>query len=99
MIRSEATVSTSRPGPYLKQLCRHFGHKAPTRFDDHSGQIEFPFGACDLMVATPTVLSLRASAGEVETLRRVEEVVGSHLERFGRRDGLVVEWSEPGAGA
>jgi hypothetical protein len=40
------------------------------------------------------VLSLRVVAEEPESLERLERVIGSHLERFGRRDGLSVSWAE-----
>ncbi len=88
----ETLVVTSKPSPYLKQLCRHFGHRLEVSFDDDRGQIAFPFGTGELERAGEGLL-LRARAGSEEDLRRVEEVVGSHLARFGRRDGLEVSWS------
>jgi hypothetical protein len=50
-MRSTTAIETPDAGVYLKQLCRHFGH-------------------------------------------RVENVVGSHLERFGFREELRVTWPE-----
>jgi hypothetical protein len=37
-------------------------------------------------------LHLTAFAQTPAGLSRVEQVIGSHLERFGRRDELVVRW-------
>jgi hypothetical protein len=36
---------------------------------------------------------LRATADDTDSLDRVQSVVGSHLERFGQRDELVVAWN------
>ena len=44
------------------------------------------------------VLTLRAEAPDAETLDRVQDVLGRHLERFGQRNELVVTWAaDPGA--
>ena len=47
-MRSTTIIETPRAGVYLKQLCRHFGHKVETTFDDHDGRISFAFGECEL---------------------------------------------------
>ena len=88
---NETLVHTEKPSPYLKQLCKHFGHKLEVDFDDDRGTINFAFGRCDLE-RTDGGLLLKASAGSEEELRRVEQVIGSHLVRFGRRDELEVSW-------
>ena len=36
---SIAHVATAKPGPYMKQLCRHFGHRNEVTFDDERGEI------------------------------------------------------------
>lgn len=91
MTTSTARVTTDRPAPYLKQLCKHFGHKTEVEFDDERGRIALGAGTCELAVE-PDALELRASAASTEERERVEQVIGSHLERFGRRDGLSVTW-------
>src|SRR4051794_10120818 len=91
-LRSRADVVTDRPSPYLKQLCKHFGHKVDVTFDDHTGTIPFAFGRCELR-AGDGVLHLEAIAATPEELERVENVAGGHLVRFGRRHELTVEWS------
>ena len=42
--------------------------------------------------AVGVLLILRADAEDAETLDRVKDVTGRHLERFGEKDGLVVSW-------
>jgi uncharacterized protein len=91
-IRSRAQVRTDKPVPYMRQLCKHFGHKVDASFDDDSGYIQFEFGRCELRTADGT-LSLEVSAADAESHERMERVIGSHLERFGRRDELSVAWT------
>jgi hypothetical protein len=91
-LTSTAAVTTTKPVPYMRQLCKHFGHKNDASFGDTSGQISFDYGRCELD-AGAGVLSLRVVAEEEESLERLERVIGSHLERFGRRDGLSVSWA------
>ena len=91
-LSARSVVSTQKPSPYLKQLAKHFRHKLDVRFDDHEAVIPFAFGHAQLR-AGEGELHLEAFAQTPADLARVEQVVGSHLERFGRRDELVVSWS------
>ena len=92
-ITSRAEVATDKPVAYMRQLCKHFGHKVDASFGDDSGYIQFEFGRCELHVADHT-LTLHVSAADGESHERMERVIGSHLERFGRRDELSVAWQE-----
>jgi hypothetical protein len=91
-IRSRADVATEKPVPYMRQLCKHFGHKVEASFGEDSGYIKFDFGRCELH-ADGSKLTLEVSAADQESHERMERVIGSHLERFGRRDGLSVAWT------
>jgi uncharacterized protein len=93
MPESNASVATEKPTPYMKQLCKHFGHKVEVAFDDERGTIVLAMGRCELDATHAGVLRMRAQAADAESLARTEQVVGSHLERFGRRDELSVSWS------
>jgi hypothetical protein len=90
-IRSRAEVSTEKPVAYMRQLCKHFGHKVDASFGENTGYIQFEFGRCELHASDGT-LTLQVSAPDPESHERMERVVGSHLERFGRRDELSVTW-------
>jgi uncharacterized protein len=92
ILTSRADIATERPAPYMRQLCRHFGHKADSSFDDRSGYIQFEFGRCDLQAADHE-LQMTVSADDVQSRQRMQNVIGSHLERFGKRDWLSVAWS------
>ncbi len=91
-ISSRAEVATDKPVPYMRQLCKHFGHKVDASFGEDSGYIQFDFGRCDLHAGDGR-LTLQVRAADEESHERMERVVGSHLERFGRRDGLSVTWT------
>ncbi len=91
MIRSTARVDTDRAERYVAQLCKHFAHKVPARWDEHGGQADFAWGTCTLTV-TPDAILLAAEAADDEGLDRIEDVVRDHTERFGARDGLTVTW-------
>jgi hypothetical protein len=93
-VTSEARIETPRASVYMKQLCRHFAHKVDASFDDERGRIAFSAGVCRLEAAGG-VLVLAADADDEESLRRVEDVVASHLERFAFRDDLKVAWGAP----
>lgn len=45
------------------------------------------------MSLQPGLVVLEAHADSAETLARVEDVLGRHLERFAEKDGLTVTWS------
>jgi len=93
-VTSEARIETPRAAVYMKQLCRHFAHKVDATFDDERGRITFAAGVCRLEAAGG-VLVLAADADDEEALRRVEDVVARHLERFAFRDDLEVAWGAP----
>jgi hypothetical protein len=92
MPASHASVATEKPAPYMKQLCRHFGHKVDVSFDDERGSIALAMGRCELDATEPGLLQLRVEAEDAAGLERTQQVIGSHLERFGRRDELTVSW-------
>lgn len=65
-------------------------------WSDTHGIVDFGWGKCT-MKATPEVLMLRAEATDDGNLRRVQDIVTGHLDRFSRRDPLTVSWQPPGA--
>jgi hypothetical protein len=93
MLTSRARVATDQPERYLKQLVSHLGHRLTTSVaDDGTGLVEFDRGRCTL-VPEAGVLVLTAAADDEETMARAQDVVGRHLERFGAKAGLRVQWS------
>ena len=95
-LKSTAAVRTNAGGRYMVQLCKHFSHKLPASFDEESGQLEFPFGAC-AMKAAPEALHLTVEAASGDDLDRMEQVIARHLERFAHREPLTIAWSREGS--
>ena len=98
MPSSTAHVATSRPSRYIKQLISHMDHKATAELaGDGRGTITFGRGTC---VLTPSGdhLDMIATAGDVEALSGVQDVVTRHLLRFATQEELSVDWTAPVAG-
>lgn len=96
-----ANVSTPHADRYLTRLCRHFSHKVPASWENKQGQIQFPMGTCYLQ-ASDAALLLRSEAGDNDSLDRLCQVIGSHLERFAagakEAEELTVTWEETANG-
>jgi len=90
---SYADVATDRPERYGKQLVSHLGRRNGGEWsaEDRSGWIDLGDGRATV-TATDAGLRLELVAAP-DQLPRLEEVVGSHLARFGERDGLTIRWT------
>ncbi|MGI8310493.1 DUF2218 domain-containing protein [Saccharopolyspora hattusasensis] len=95
-IRSQARVGTGKPARYAKQLSSHLGRRCVVSEEPDGIRITLPagsgVGSC-LLVNESDVLALGAEAKNAEVLDRVQDVLGRHLERFGQRDELKVNWT------
>jgi hypothetical protein len=89
---SRAVVATDNPARYAKQLVSHFSRKIAFVEDVDGSWTALIGDARGRIVVGDGVLTLRAEAPDVETLSRLEQAFGSHLERFGARAGLTVPW-------
>lgn len=88
---AEAYVETDKAAKYLKWLCGHFKIKVPAEYDEERGTVLFPFGVCEMRVQ-PGTLYIRVNTTDPDSFERLKEVVGDHLERFGRKDMLQITW-------
>jgi hypothetical protein len=100
-LTATAEVATPTPERYAKQLAAHLGHRLEVR--EEADGVRLVFGAGDgttdgasigdcLLRSQDAALELSASAAAPADLERITQVVGSHLERFGQRNELVVVW-------
>ena len=100
-VTATATVATPTPDRYAKQLAAHLGRRLEVR--EEADGLRLVFGAGEgadegvsigdcLLRSRETALELSASAADPAGLERITQVVGSHLERFGQRNELVVVW-------
>ncbi|MFZ1382563.1 MAG: DUF2218 domain-containing protein [Scrofimicrobium sp.] len=101
---THSIVETDRPERYAKQLVSHLSRKCQAEEVENGTRLrlglpEGLFGYGTVLVVkdeddSAESLVLLAEADDQEMLERVEHVVGSHLARFGEKDGLIVEWHE-----
>ena len=93
-LTARADVLTEAPARYAKQLVSHLGHKAQVEQvpDDPSAHRLKLSAGTGVIRAEQGRLVMRASAADAERLANVEGVLGRHLEKFGRRNELVVTW-------
>ena len=42
--------------------------------------------------ASPGLLAVRAEAADEDSLRRIQDLLAARLQKFGRREGLTVNW-------
>ncbi|SDM22766.1 hypothetical protein SAMN05660642_01931 [Geodermatophilus siccatus] len=92
-IGSRADVATTAPARYAKQLIAHLGRKVPFTGDAVTAPATAVIGAATAgIVVGEGVLTLEAAGDDEESVARVEQVLGSHLERFAQREGLTVRW-------
>ncbi|MGW7611434.1 DUF2218 domain-containing protein [Streptomyces sp. NPDC054766] len=73
---------------------RTVAEQAEAEWSDIEGKVVLAWGRITLRV-TPGVLSLHVEAAADDDLRRLQDLVAGHIERFGRRDGLRVHWQSP----
>ncbi len=95
MLLSIAVVSTDASERYGKLLPSHLGHTVrmeplPDR-PAPAGRLVFAYGV-GTVLPMPGQLVLRATAANLESLARVQDVLQRHLEKFGARRELAVTW-------
>jgi hypothetical protein len=93
-LTATASVATTTPERYAKQLASHLGRRSEIREEADGIRIVLSVGSC-LVRAAGDALELTATAAGSDELDVVTQVVGSHLERFGQRNELQVAWQRP----
>jgi hypothetical protein len=94
-LAARADVPTETPDRYAKQLVAHLGRRVEFETDGATSSARFGEGTGRVVVGEG-VLTLLAEAPDAESLARVQDVLGRHLERFGQRNELVVTWVAAG---
>jgi hypothetical protein len=92
-LSARADVPTDAPERYAKQLVSHLGRRVEWTTEGPTSTAAIA-GGTGVVEVDDGVLTLRAQAPDSESLERVQDVLGSHLERFGQRNELVVTWSD-----
>ena len=92
-LSARADVPTDAPERYAKQLVAHLGRKTEWTTEGRASTASIA-GGTGVIEVGDGVLTLLAEASDTETLERVQDVLGRHLERFGQRNELAVVWTQ-----
>ena len=88
-----ADVATGAPARYAKQLISHLGRKVPFTGDGTTSPATAVIGGATAgIVVGDGVLTLMTTGDDEESVARVQQVLGGHLERFAQRENLSVRW-------
>lgn len=90
-LTSHVSMSTPKADGYMTQLSKHFAHKIKVERTGNAVVFHFSAGTVQAL-AEGDLLTLSAQAKTAEHLHEVENIVGSHLERFAFRENLRVTW-------
>jgi hypothetical protein len=91
-MKSVAHVATAAGPRYAKQLRAHLAHRVPV-VEQGDGAWTVTVGAAQGRVtATSLGVDMQVDAPDEAALAEMQHVLGDHLQRFGRRDKLVVRW-------
>jgi hypothetical protein len=90
-LSSRAEVPTDRPERWAKQLVSHLSNRLEPREvpNGHAFDIGDAEGR---VLVEPGRVVLTAVADDEDSLARVEDVLGRHLERFAEKEDLKVDW-------
>jgi uncharacterized protein len=92
-IGSRADVATGAPVRYAKQLVAHLGRKVPFTGDAITVPATAVIGSATAgIVVGDGVVTLLVTGDDGESVARVEQVLGGHLQRFAQREALTVRW-------
>jgi hypothetical protein len=94
-MRSTAIVRTREAEGIALRMRKHFGHKVEVELRDGVSRVRLPSGEFELAPG-PASLVVRARADDGTGLRRVQDVVASHLGRFARAGALEIDWTQDG---
>lgn len=76
---------------YLKQLCKHWGHRFPVDSGADYGEITLPLGPCRLQTSDDGLVIV-VKSGEADDVVKLQQLVEDHLRRFAFREDLVFDW-------
>jgi hypothetical protein len=96
-LASRADVATDAPARYAKQLLSHLGRKVEFAEGPAGTWSARILGSVARITVGNGVLVLEAEGPDEESVARIEHALGDHLERFGRRTSLAVEWQRRAA--
>lgn len=91
-LSSTGHFATGNALGYMKQLCKHFGHKIPASVDGNEGVITFEMGEARLIAAEGD-LQCTVAGPDAAAVERLQGIIDRHLARFAfREDFTRMDW-------
>jgi uncharacterized protein len=97
-ITGRADVRTDAPARHAKQLVAHLSRKLDLTTHGTTSTATIGDGTGHIITGDG-VLTLLATGDDESAVARIEQVLGSHLERFGQRNELKITWTHTMGGA
>lgn len=92
MLQSETVLLATNPASAIARMCKHFSHKVPAQWDEHSARIQFPTGDCE-MVSREESIHVLCRAVDAEAMATLQDVITRHIPNLLWRDEQTVTWS------
>jgi hypothetical protein len=89
------SMPTDRPERYAKQLMSHWSERGTLTQDEVSSRLDWHTGQVLTLTPREGALEVTISVPEDADVESFADVVARHLERFGQRDELHVQWEGP----
>ncbi|MEL6524987.1 MAG: DUF2218 domain-containing protein [Chloroflexota bacterium] len=90
-MNAKSVITTKNAEKLMRWTIGHFKMKVPAEYDKTQGKVEFPAGICT-MQATTDQLIITVEATTSESLSWLKDIVGRHVEKFGIKENIHVEW-------
>lgn len=92
MATKHGLMPTDRPERYAKQLASHWAAKTTQATDGAATTLTFDNGSVAILRPAASGLEIEVAVPDGGDVDRFGQVVAEHLQRFGQRDELAVEW-------
>ncbi|MGB1320244.1 MAG: DUF2218 domain-containing protein [Vibrio gallaecicus] len=91
--QAHVVIHSPHAGKYLSTLCRHFGRKVKSTWDEERGVVEFPIGVSKFEYDDKkSELIITCYSGDKTQLDRQQLIIESHVHQFSRRETLILDW-------
>jgi uncharacterized protein len=75
----------------LRDLCSHWAHSFPVKYNEQIGHIELPQTICMLIAASSSLL-LQLQLQEDANRKQMGDVLEEHLRRFAKDEEINLQW-------
>lgn len=90
-MNAQSIIATPNAAKIMRWTIGHFKPKVPAQYNKTEGSVEFRFGTCN-MQATDEELIVTVQADDEKSLTSLKDIVGRHIEKFGIKENIQVEW-------